>query len=270
MTSIRPHRSKRAMPVEDTRRARRAARRRAVAVPAAASFAALAIGGWVAVDSSQVTPPPPAPLPTSTFSLPSPAGNVEVPPSTFEHRDKGYQPHTIDPASLGRNTLAIPTLGVETTFAPGQKNLHDVWQIASDINKTTLLDTGVKIDAPKGTRVIAGHVDRVGEGPGALHDIASLRPGSYVVTTNGKGVAQWWVVGQMRVTPKDSPPNDIFDRKGPKRLALVTCGGQVHNGSYDSNVVVGAVPVRAPEQYRSTGTGAKVAPSARSTAPAGA
>jgi hypothetical protein len=38
----------------------------------------------------------------------------------------------------------------------------------------------------------------------------------------------------------------LFDRAGPPRLRIVTCGGEYddRNGGYQDNVVVTAVPVR--------------------------
>jgi hypothetical protein len=45
-----------------------------------------------------------------------------------------------------------------------------------------------------------------------------------------------------RVYRKQRLPAGLFDRDGPERLILITCGGPFHAGRYADNVVVFAEP----------------------------
>jgi sortase (surface protein transpeptidase) len=96
--------------------------------------------------------------------------------------------------------------------------------------------------AERGTVLIAGHVDTVDDGPGALYGLERLPMGSRVDVRTGDRTVAYQVVAR-RSYAKTRLPADLFRVDGPPRLALVTCGGAFRDGSYDRNVVVYAEPV---------------------------
>ncbi len=124
--------------------------------------------------------------------------------------------------------------------------------IPVDVHKVGLWTGGAAVVAPAGTTVIAGHVDDVNQGPGAMNQLHNVAPGAVVSVTETSGQVTRWQVTDVAVVGKDSLPAFVFAGKnGPRELALVTCGGPLlhlsngHGGTYGTyrdNIVVTAVP----------------------------
>ncbi|WP_305786959.1 class F sortase [Symbioplanes lichenis] len=98
--------------------------------------------------------------------------------------------------------------------------------------------------SPRGTVVVAGHVDTAADGPGALFRLETLPLGATVQVRAGDRVVTYRTVAR-RSYAKERLPADLFAAGGAPRLALVTCGGTFHNGVYSHNVVVYAEPASA-------------------------
>lgn len=100
-----------------------------------------------------------------------------------------------------------------------------------------------------GSAVLAAHVDLRNQGRGVFFHLDRLAQGDLVTVTYDNGATQRFQV-EARVTyPKEELPlATVFSREGPAVLTLITCGGGFNSsvGSYDSNVVVYAVPVDRP------------------------
>lgn len=99
-----------------------------------------------------------------------------------------------------------------------------------------------------GSAVLAAHVDLKSQGPGVFFDLKRLEPGELIVVTYDDGSDQWFETRARNTYQKEELPLDvIFSRDGASVLTLITCGGgfSASNQSYDSNVVVYAVPVDA-------------------------
>lgn len=94
----------------------------------------------------------------------------------------------------------------------------------------------------RGTVVLAGHLDDR-TGPGALHAAGDLRPGMRIEVSSGRTTTVYAVVAVSRY-PKQALPRSLFTTQGPRRLALITCGGPFDHatGHYRDNVVVLAEP----------------------------
>lgn len=96
-----------------------------------------------------------------------------------------------------------------------------------------------------GSAVVAGHVDYDGA-RGSFFRLTELRPGSPILVAYDDGSERRFRVTERRRIAKAALPTDeIFSRKGPPRLNLITCGGAFDPSerSYRDNVVVSAVPV---------------------------
>ncbi len=96
--------------------------------------------------------------------------------------------------------------------------------------------------SPRGTVVIAGHVDTAEDGPGALFRLETLPLGAKIEVRAGDRVVAYRAVAR-RSYPKQRLPADLFATDTAPRLALVTCGGTFSDGVYSRNVVVYAEPL---------------------------
>jgi LPXTG-site transpeptidase (sortase) family protein len=97
-----------------------------------------------------------------------------------------------------------------------------------------------------GSAVLAAHVDLAGPGKGLFYDLDELEPGDMVTVSYSDGVAaDFEVFARSTYLKTELPLDTIFSRTGQPVLTLVTCGGGFSRSanSYDSNVVVYAVPV---------------------------
>jgi sortase (surface protein transpeptidase) len=100
-----------------------------------------------------------------------------------------------------------------------------------------------------GSAVLAAHVDLAGPGRGLFYDLGELEEGDEVSVGYDDGTTRRFrVVARTTYLKSELPLEAIFSRGGDPVLTLVTCGGGFSRstGSYDSNVVVYAVPVDSP------------------------
>lgn len=99
--------------------------------------------------------------------------------------------------------------------------------------------------SPQGAQVIAAHVSSRVDGPGPLSRLERARPGQEIVVESDNGAARYVVESIQRVPKLRLDSDALFDRTGPHRLNLVTCGGRYDRAarSYEDNVVVVARPV---------------------------
>lgn len=177
--------------------------------------------------------PDDAPLPQSDFAVTEPA----LKPLTAEQERKAK--------NLLIGTLYIPRLGVEARI------------IESDVDAGQLIlpwhtdvahaSSSAALDAAEGTTLLAGHVRGAGEW-GALHELATLEAGDSFFYRSTAGVLRRFAVNRMQTVIKADLPGDLWSPTGPRRAALVTCGGAVEvreDGSrhFEDNVIVTGTPV---------------------------
>jgi Sortase domain len=96
-----------------------------------------------------------------------------------------------------------------------------------------------------GSAVLAGHVDYNGQ-RGVFFELRNLSEGDQIEILLADGSLQAYEVVQVAQVPKgDLSASGVFDRGGPPRLALITCGGSFDTSvrSYRDNVVAYATPL---------------------------
>jgi LPXTG-site transpeptidase (sortase) family protein len=96
-----------------------------------------------------------------------------------------------------------------------------------------------------GTSVLAAHLNYDGV-DGVFRRLADVDIGAEVVVALAEGDVARYRITEIRVIDKNLlPPDEIWNREGPRRLVLITCGGRydASRRSYDDNVVVFADPV---------------------------
>jgi Sortase domain len=148
-------------------------------------------------------------------------------------------------------TLVIPALQVHapvvaTGAVDGSMSIppdvHIVgWYDGSDATGGKTISAPTPWPGQPGVSLLAGHINWVGQGPGALYYIGQLVVGDPVEVIGSNGVATHWRVSQPPITtPKADLPANLFVNTGPPKLALVTCGGPFDSatGHYLDNVIV--------------------------------
>ncbi len=176
---------------------------------------------------------PTADSPTS--AAPLPARPFTVKPSEAAVRPL---PH------IGGSRLVVPSLGIDSPVMSvgttgAQLNVPDDVHMVGEWS-----GGGTPTDA-SGTVLLAGHVNWDGQGPGALAPLASIAPDANVILSTPGGTPTTWSVTSVEAVTKADLPQTIFDRSGPHRLVIVTCGGAFNSatGHYEDNVVVTATPL---------------------------
>ena len=153
-------------------------------------------------------------------------------------------------APLTGDQLVIPALGVAASVSTEHIQTSGAGSelvIPGDVSQVGWWDGSAPLTATTGSVLIAGHIDNVDQGPGALHDLYQAQAGDLIYLTRG-GVSSRWKVVALQIFPKDAAHPDWFaGTTGTRELHLVTCGGPLlteANGShtYADNVVVIAVP----------------------------
>ncbi len=113
-----------------------------------------------------------------------------------------------------------------------------------DVHVAGIWTGGASLDATTGTTTLVGHVNYVHQGNGAFHDLSFVPVGSSVTTVDATGSPTAWIVTAVTTTPKTAgvDPGALAGPAGPRRLVLVTCGGEYDGTlhSYSNNVYVWA------------------------------
>jgi len=143
-------------------------------------------------------------------------------------------------------TISIPALGVSAPIL-SESPVNGALTIPPDVHNVGW-DEQTPTPGRPGVALLAGHVNWVGQGEGALGAIGQLVPGD-TVTINWQGHKTTWRVASKPVLSSNTVAHPwLFSNQGSPRLALVTCGGPFKEipgvgGSYADNVIVQAVPV---------------------------
>lgn len=117
--------------------------------------------------------------------------------------------------------------------------------VPGELDRVGLWEGGAQLADGQGTVLVAGHV-AIGERRGVGYRWSELTPGAEVHTIDD-GVRQRWRAISLDVYDGYELPTELFNRTGPRRLALVTCSGPVvtvdGRREYRDNVVVIAEPI---------------------------
>jgi sortase (surface protein transpeptidase) len=143
-------------------------------------------------------------------------------------------------------TISIPALGVSAPVL-AETPVNGLLTIPPDVHNVGW-DEQTPTPGQPGVTLLAGHVNWVGQGEGALGAIGQLVPGD-TVTVNWQGhKTTWRITTKPVLSPNTVDHPWLFSNQGSPRLALVTCGGPFKEipgvgGSYADNVIVQAVLV---------------------------
>jgi hypothetical protein len=233
---------------------RRAPRWRTVVV-VVASACVIAGGVWVLhTVHRQTVNATPAYLIAKPFKVAPATLPLDMPPASLGQPVPPDGPGGCTP-DLEPSSLIIPSVCVDGTVVGTTRTATGVLLIPGDVHDVGLWDDGEPLLSPagsvytSGTTLVAGHVNYVGQGDGALFNLYRVQPGALVYATDVSGRATLWrVVSAVSVLKADLPASVFAGTQGARRLVIVTCGGTLDyipgtGYTYDDNVVVTAVPL---------------------------
>lgn len=213
-----------------------------------------------AVTSTSVT------ITSRTSSTSSPAPDVSHPPGAAADQRTSSVKHIVKTTAHQTTAVVKPavvhgrplTVVLPWTTAPIDDSTvsddggvieppHDPTHIGIWVPGATLADT-------TGTVLIAGHINYGGV-QGAFSQLATLKPGDVVTTSDDVGVVTRWKVDKTySVSKSGSLPAEIFTGKSStaRRLILVTCGGAFDsaNRNYLDNVIAELIPAPLPQKRK--------------------
>lgn len=141
--------------------------------------------------------------------------------------------------------LQVESVGLDAPLDPTGVRDDGLMEIPDDGDRAAWYRYGATPGDEAGSAVLAGHVDTT-EGLGAMAALREVSVGALVEVEMSDGsVLSYEVMGRETIAKDDLPSDDIFNRSGPARLTMVTCGGpwRASESSYRDNVVVVATPV---------------------------
>jgi len=150
-----------------------------------------------------------------------------------------------DPTVPGQvATIGIPALRIVAPVVP-EGTSRGYLTIPADVHHVGW-DDQTAPPGQGGVTLLAGHVNWVGQGEGALGQIGQLVPGDKIILNWSGHQTTWIVEKKPSLSPNTEVHPSLFSQSGPPRLALVTCGGPftetAEGGSYADNVIVWAKP----------------------------
>ncbi len=200
------------------------------------------LGWWLTRPSPSAGPPVTAAVASAAVTT-TPATTPSATTSTLATSPAAP---TVTARAVDRPTrLSIPRLGVYAPVVATGVEPDGSMTIPRDVDEVGWYRFGPAPGAEAGSAVLAGHVDGRGQGPGALYRTREVVVGDEItVTTAGGDRSVYRVVARQQIDKGRLPVETLFERAGPPRLVLITCGGPFlrEAARYRDNVVVVAVP----------------------------
>jgi hypothetical protein len=212
-----------------------------VRAPVAVLVAGLALAVGVPT-AWAVTRPGPAAGPPVAAVLATPAAQVPAVAAPAVTA-RPAAPSAVLPVAL---PVRLQLAGVDAPLDPVGVDPAGAMALPEDVDRVGWYRFGPAPGADEGTAVLAGHVDDAEQGLGALAPLREVEAGAEVQVTDASGaVTRWRVVSRELIEKRAVPLAALFQRAGPPRLVLLTCGGEFlpELRSYADNVVVVAEPV---------------------------
>ena len=163
-------------------------------------------------------------------------------PTTTTATTSSATPHDAIPAAnTTHGTLSLDPINIDTPIVDATV-INGVLTPPGDVKEVGIWLDGAPLDSTTGTTLLAGHVNLAGQGNGALFDLGTLTPGQEIHTTSTSGNTTTWRVTAVVSRPKaDGIEESVLDGPdGPRKLAVVTCGGDLEYedgiGNYLDNV----------------------------------
>lgn len=146
-----------------------------------------------------------------------------------------------------RPTLVVLPSGRTAQIRPAGLRSDGSLAVPDDPKQLGWWDGGARAGEPFGSTVVAGHVDSLKYGLGALAELGRAHKGD-VIELRADGHRQRYRVTGIQKIPQAllTSATSAFRQDVAHRLVVITCGGPFDRGRhrYLDNVVVTAVPIR--------------------------
>jgi hypothetical protein len=148
-------------------------------------------------------------------------------------------------AALAPTHVKISSVGIDTTSsAVAIDTAQGILGVSPNIHHTGWWVDGAQPGDKTGAVLIAGHVDSATAGAGAFFHLKDAKPGDKVQVSTAGGRTFTYKVTSVKTYLKADLPTNVWSRRGPARLVLVTCGGPFDQKTrhYRDNIVLTAAP----------------------------
>lgn len=205
---------------------------------------------WQYLLSGEVQAPPGITSPVVASPLQAPVGPWEGPLASTPGDVPPSEAPSLAPQAMVSSTLYIPALGA---YGPVDETSGRVQAGTLSLPGPTAVTRwqgGAAVASPRGTILVAGHVN-VGSTRGVLYSLGRLRPGQVAHLKDAQGRLASFQLERLEAFKKASLPQGVWNPRGPKRLVVVTCGGDLSQGPdgrwhFDSNLVATFKPLATP------------------------
>lgn len=212
----------------------------ASAIAAFAVALALSAGCTASPTGSSAGTAQPSSTP-SEIPAPVPTADVVVP------RENSALDVNQVPVPLAPQRIRVESLGIDMPIESVGLAPDGAMALPANPAVAAWYRYGPSPTSPTGATVIAAHVDSLVYDLGPFARLATASAGTEIVVTTEEGVDRRYALQSIQTVRKtDVPWASVFDRSGPARLTLVTCGGEFDYDArrYLSNVIVTAQPLR--------------------------
>ncbi|TFB52298.1 class F sortase [Cryobacterium tagatosivorans] len=209
----------------------------ASAIAAFAVALALFTGCAASPTGASVGKAPPTP---SEIPAPLPTADVDV-PRVSSALDLNQVPVPLTP-----ERIRVVSLGIDMPIESVGLAPDGAMRLPANPAVAAWYRYGPSPTSPTGATVVAAHVDSLVYDLGPFARLAKAGAGTEIVVTTEDGLDRRYALESIQTVNKaDVPWASIFDRSGPARLTLVTCGGEFDYDArrYLSNVIATARPI---------------------------
>jgi LPXTG-site transpeptidase (sortase) family protein len=210
-----------------------------VALGLAAGCAAAPSGVGAAATYPASTPPAAADVSRPAAAAP-PVAVPDIPRASAALEDNRV---AAPPAPV---RIEVPDLGIDMAIQPVALDADGTMGLFDDPAVAAWYRWGPAPASDSGSTVVAAHVDSLEYRILPFARLKDAAPGTQVFVTDAAGTRHAYAVESLQVIEKaDVDWDAAFDRSGPPRLTLVTCGGAFDYEArrYLSNLVVTATPI---------------------------
>ncbi|AKE00369.1 peptidase C60 [Rhodococcus erythropolis R138] len=167
--------------------------------------------------------------------------DAAIPPSPRVVMSHSANPAAPSDELMTPNTLSLDPVGVQAPIVDATVP-EGVLTPPENVKNVGIWLDGASLNSVTGTTLIAGHVNLTGQGNGALFDLGTIEPGEVIRTSDATGKSTSWKVTAVTTRPKADGVEEsvLAGPEGPRKLAVVTCGGELQFedgvGNYADNV----------------------------------
>lgn len=186
--------------------------------------------------TTPVAQPVAAPSPTVSATPDAPVPDIPTQSTEIQPVRAAVPPVRVEVSAAGV-AVSVEPVGIlkdGTMELPADPAIAGWYEYGSDPASAT------------GTTVVAAHVDSLKYGLGPFSKLKNVPAGTPITVTTADGATHQYTVESVQsILKAELPIDQVFDRDGAPRLALITCGGQFDYGTghYSDNILLTAVPV---------------------------